>query len=62
MDDGSGMMDASGHLGIRIRSSGLNPPQTGAFARVVGISSGFISGGRLYRLITPRSQDDIMLR
>lgn len=59
VDDGSRLDDGSGHPGVKIRASGLNPPLAGSFVRITGISSCFKDGALLHPLLVPRSQDDI---
>jgi hypothetical protein len=61
LDDGSGVVDRSGHTGVKVLASGLSLPDEGDYARVTAISSCFEEGGELYRLIRVRTQADIVV-
>jgi hypothetical protein len=51
IDDGSGLTDVSGHVGVRVLPCGLTVPGQGSRVNVTGISSCFKDGDVLYRQI-----------
>lgn len=59
MDDGSGLMDGSGHRGIRVAIAGLPAPSPGSFVLVTGISSTTLIGGNTVRMLRPRHVNDL---
>lgn len=62
IDDGSGLIDASGHPGLRVEAApGLKVAPTGVDVTVTGVSSCYRQGEEIYRLLLVRSQEDIAL-
>lgn len=59
MDDGSGIVDGSGHTGVRVASAGLPEATAGTYVVIRGISSTTVIGGKVVRLIRPRSASDL---
>lgn len=59
MDDGSSLRDGSGHVGVRVASTGLPVPSADANVRITGISSVTQVGGKTVRLLRPRSAADL---
>ncbi len=51
IDDGSGMDDGSGHLGVRVTTEGLSMPAFESYVKVTGASSCYKRDGDLFRLI-----------
>lgn len=51
VDDGCGLTDVSGHVGVRVLPCGLAVPGQGAHVKVTGVSSCFKDGDHLYRQI-----------
>jgi len=51
IDDGCGLTDVSGHVGVRVLPCGLAVPGQGTYVKVIGISSCFKDGDHLYRQI-----------
>lgn len=59
VDDGSGLNDGSGRLGVKVSAPGLTTPSTG-FAKVTGISScERNASGEIVRILRVRAQADI---
>lgn len=58
LDDGSGVEDGSGNVGVRVDTTGLANP-TGDYAIVTGISTLRTVAGHGVRTIRPRAQSDI---
>ncbi len=61
IDDGSGAKDNSSYNGVRVYATGLTLPTVGKFARVTGIISCFKVGNDLYRILSVRTQGDIVV-
>ncbi len=59
LDDGSGISDGSGHTGVRVWCEGLPRPAQGQSIWVRGISGVTVLGGRVVRLLRPRSLADL---
>ena len=59
IDDGSGLDDDSGHIGVKVEATGLTIPPENSYVVVTGISSCYRSAGELYRLVRIPGQDDI---
>lgn len=59
LNDGSGLDDGSTHAGVRVAISGLPMPASGADVDVIGISSTTMIGGKIVRLLRPRSVADL---
>ena len=59
LNDGSGLDDGSGHPGVRVSAASLPLPTVGANVDVVGISSTMMIGGKVVRLLKPRSVSDL---
>lgn len=51
IDDGCGLLDVSGPIGIRVLPYGQNVPSVGSYVRVTGVSSCYSDGEGLRRLI-----------
>lgn len=60
VDDGSAIADGSGRVGLKVLASGLPVPSVGKRVGVTGISSATMVGGRVARLIRPRTILDII--
>ncbi len=58
IDDGSGLSDTSGHVGLKVEAGGSVPPAQGAYVRVLGISACFRDGENLHRLIRATQVDE----
>jgi hypothetical protein len=66
IDDGSGIQDGTltgtvKNAGVRVSWPGADF-STGQFVTVVGVSSGFVDGGKFLRCILPRRAEDIQLQ
>lgn len=59
LDDGSGIADGSGHSGVRVACEGLPRPLQGDGVWVRGISGATVLGGKVVRLLRPRSIADL---
>lgn len=59
VDDGSGLRDDSGHIGVRVYAPGLILPPVNSYITLVGISSCFKSEGVVYRRLLVSKQSDI---
>ncbi len=60
LDDGSDLADGSGQSGVRVLLSGqMQPPSSGAYVRVTGISTDIPLWTNWVRALMPRSQSDI---
>ena len=60
LDDGSGVRDGTGVLGVYCEGVfGITPPQAGSYARVVGISGCEYYKGSLVNVIRVSGQEDI---
>ena len=62
MDDGSGINDGSGQTGVRVACSGLPLPTGGTYVMVTGVSGATLVGGKVVRLLRPRSEADLSYR
>lgn len=62
VDDGSGMSDGSGNVGIRVDASGLTAPPEGSIVSVTSISGCDVHGAELVNVLLPRTQADIEVR
>ena len=60
--DGSQKNDLSGNIGVRIAAEGLTIPPVGTLVTVFGISGCKDAGYGLARIISPRSNADIIER
>jgi hypothetical protein len=60
-DDGSGVDDRSGFIGVYVDARGLVVPAKDSFVSVTGISSCDIYLGSLVNTLLPRDQSDILL-
>ena len=60
LDDGSALLDGSGHTGIKVSCPGLTLPLLNQYAIAAGISSVEINGSTARRLILPRMQSDLV--
>lgn len=67
VDDGSGLSDGMGRIGLRVSCGGLAAgnsitlPPVGSYVQVTGISTKQLSGGNLIPVVRPRSQSDIIV-
>lgn len=61
IDDGSGLLDGTGNIGIRVNSQGLTNPSVHSFAVVTGLvnASKLLPDTTSIRLLIPRRQSDI---
>jgi len=61
IDDGSGLLDGSGNVGIRVNSQGLTNPSLHNFAVVTGLvnATELLPDTTSIRLLIPRRQSDI---
>lgn len=60
IDDGSGLKDGSGHVGVRVAASGLTLPAEGNLVRITGISGVTRIGSNNARIVRARQQSDIV--
>lgn len=51
VDDGSGVSDGSGHVGVRVAPYGAWIPSVGTLVQITGVSSCYASGGQIHRLL-----------
>ena len=61
MDDGSGVEDGSGFVGVYVDAYGMNAPALGSYVAVAGVSSCEILDGKAVNVLRPRSQPDIVV-
>jgi parallel beta-helix repeat protein len=61
IDDGSGLNDGSGHLGVKVLGPGPDPGEDGKYLRVTGVSSIRESGGNHIRAIESCVEDGIQV-
>lgn len=61
INDGSGLRDYSGNLGVRVSATNLVVPDAGKYVKVTGISTCVKSGENLYRQIKVAQQSDIVI-
>ena len=59
IDDGSGLEDGSGHVGVKVGCRDLEKPQLGWLVTVTGLSACEELGDCVIRLLKPRRQSDI---
>lgn len=65
IDDGTGRVDGSGYLGVRVSYDNLaagntiNPPALDAYVAVTGISSTVVISSKVQPNVRPRRQTDI---
>jgi hypothetical protein len=65
IDDGSGLLDGSGYVGIRVSCTNLlppneiTPPVLGEYTAVTGISSTIVISDLVRPLLRPRDQNDV---
>ena len=59
VDDGKGLCDGSGHVGVKIGCGELQKPSQNEIVKVTGLSSCEQSGTAITRLVCPRTQNDI---
>jgi subtilisin family serine protease len=62
VDDGSGVSDGSGTLGIYVDATGLDVPSFGSYVVVTGVSSCESYLGKIVNTLLPRSQSDISVK
>ncbi|MDO8586521.1 MAG: SBBP repeat-containing protein [Armatimonadota bacterium] len=60
VDDGSGVVDASGIIGVKVTATGLTLPSVGYYVQVTGVSSCYKNGSDLHSVIRVRAQSDIV--
>ncbi len=61
LDDGSGVQDGTGTIGVYVEAPGLLVPSRGSLVSVTGISSCEFYQGNLVNVLLPRTQDDIII-
>ena len=61
LDDGSGVNDGSGVIGIYVDAPSMSVPAKGSYATVTGISSCDLFLGNVVNTLRPRSQEDITI-
>jgi len=67
IDDGSGLVDESGHLGIRVFYDNLapgntfTPPSESQFVTITGISTTVVINGKIRPMLRPRKQSDMQV-
>ena len=62
VNDASGLTASDGNVGVKILCDSFPvPPVAGRFVMVTGVSTTEKVGGQVYRVIRPRSTDDIVL-
>ncbi len=63
IDDGSGLLDGTGNVGIRVNSQGLTNPSLHSFAVVTGLvnATELLPDTTSIRLLIPRRQSDIQV-
>ena len=67
ISDGSGRVDGSGNIGLRVSYNNLaagvtiNPPSVDTYIVITAISSTASVDGKIYSCLRPRSQDDIII-
>lgn len=67
IDDGCGITDVQGHVGLPVTCGGLAVgntiamPSPNSFVKVIGISARKQSGGKIIPVLRPRSQADIVV-
>lgn len=59
LDDGSGIDDGSGHAGVKVDAGLLPVPSVGSQVGVAGVSSAQTIGGKVARVLRPRTIEDI---
>ncbi len=65
IDDGSSLIDSTGHLGVRVSYDNLapgntiTPPLKDTYVLITGISSTFANGSNIHPNLRPRYQADI---
>ena len=60
LDDGSALLDGSGHTGIKVYTCSFTKPALNQYALVIGLSSVEMNGSTARRLILPRMQSDLV--
>lgn len=58
-DDGSGLSDGSGHVGVRVETSEMDQPAPGSFASVTAVMTVRDVNGHCARALRPRSPSDL---